>query len=226
MAMPQKKTVKISHALFHFLIVCLIGTTIVGCATNPARVPGTFEHTVSVQTRINHYFDEKVIGKLRTCWDRLEGEGTVAIGYTFVNDNKGNWIPQGIVAEESTLPKGQEVMAVRCMEKAVQNTSFSVSDLESDESHYDLHWNWPVPLPQEDLEPEALFLGQGGGIGLGCDGHGARAKCWNALGPPRPSKSKCIKVCVGYQNCREIRSCASGGFFGLVGGSMIGGSTP
>ena len=66
-----------------------------------------------------------------------------------------------------------------------------------------------------------------GGEGTGCDGKGTTAKCFTCKG-----STTCLTVCVGYKKCdlvsnpKEIsctasQKCASGGPFGLIGGSAI-----
>ncbi|MBL0714763.1 MAG: hypothetical protein JJV98_13800 [Desulfosarcina sp.] len=207
-----------------------------GCAVKSGKITSSIEHTVRVQTHVNNYFHKQVIPELGLCWNQLEGKGTVDLLHTYLNDGKGHWIPSLIEAEGSTLPNGQDRAAVSCMQKAVQGTMFSVMEWQKGDERFMLHWRWPVPTPKERPEKKVMHLGPGGGGGRGCDGEGAPAECRTCKYDSVTEMFDCIYVCVGnYEECEFFTNqanlpgcatssdgCASGGPFGLVGGSVFG----
>jgi hypothetical protein len=200
-----------------------------------ARIQATLEHgklkeSVAMQKRINRYFHTVVVPKLKTCWDRVQGDGTIEIKYLYAVEAKGTWSFKTIQASKSDLPKDQEKAAVACMQQAVTATSFPKEKSEKGTS-YLISWVWPVPMPPDAEQQVARMWGSGGGQGNGCDGHGAAARCVTCKGSPLT----CVYVCVGSDTCEvqattpggfnsicsEGGQCASGGAFGVVGGIVI-----
>jgi hypothetical protein len=185
------------------------------------------ERTVATQTRINRHFHSDVIPKLQSCWSKLRGQGMIAIEHTY--RRAGNiWVSGKLAISNSTLPKGQEVMALKCMTDSVRGTSFPVQEDEGSSKSFVLKWNWPVPLPANADEVRAMVKNNVGGSG-GCDGHGAAPACFTC----RDKAIACDKVCVGADSCTiEYQKagsscttgsgiCASGGPFGLFGGGIF-----
>jgi hypothetical protein len=186
-----------------------------------------FRKTVDTQRKIHRYLQSSVVPKLKPCWGKLQGKGTVEVRYRFADNGKGGWAFKSIQATRSDLPKGQDKAAADCMQRAVASTSFP-KDAGVKASTYSLSWVWPVPLPP-DSDPEmARRWGEtGGGEGTGCDGHGAAARCVTCSGSPLT----CVYVCVGADECSvqatkpggfdsicsEGGQCASGGWWGSVG---------
>ena len=165
--------------------------------------------------------------KLKPCWARLQGKGSVEVRYLFSDNRRGGWAFKSIQATRSDLPKGQEKAAADCMQRAVTSTSFP-KDAGVKASAYSLSWVWPVPLPPDsDPEMARRWGNTGGGEGTGCDGHGAAARCVTCSGSPLT----CVYVCVGADDCSvqatkpggfdsictEGGQCASGGWWGTVG---------
>jgi hypothetical protein len=186
------------------------------------------ERTVATQTRINHYFHGDVIPKLQSCWSKLRGEGMIAIEHTY--RKAGNtWVADKLATNSSTLPKGQEVMALKCMTDSVRGTSFPAQEDEGSAKSFVLKWNWPVPLPANADEVRAMVKNNGGKSG-GCDGHGAAAACFTCS-----DKGTCETVCVGSPFCSiqyekgkptqcvtpKVAQCASGGSYGVFGGGIF-----
>jgi hypothetical protein len=56
-----------------------------------------------------------VVPKLKSCWDRVQGKGTIEIKYLYADNGKGGWAFKTIPGSKSDLPKGQEQAAVSCM---------------------------------------------------------------------------------------------------------------
>jgi hypothetical protein len=190
---------------------------------------GKLKESVTTQKQINRYFHTVVVPNLKTCWDRVQGNGTIEMKYWFEDDAKGGWAFKTLTSGKSTLPKGQDEVALACMQKAVTATSFP-REGDTGDPYFLIKWDWPVPLPQDAAQRVERMAGSGGGEGTGCDGNGALARCVTC------SEHSCIKVCVGYDQCTipadspdpsvirmcsESGKCASGGPFGVVGGMVM-----
>lgn len=226
------------------LIILIVVSTAVICLTGAATqtqrpVPQTtmttaqrqqlaLEKTTTTQQRLNRYFHSDVIPKLRNCWSRLLGKGTIEFEHSYRKDASGKWIADKLTASRSTLRRGQEAVALQCMRDAVRGTAFPVEGGDGNARGYTINWTWPVPFPTNSVElTSAMFASKPkGGGGGGCDGRGALAKCYIC------DNKTCVKVCVGYKTCKiyttlngtfctESEDCASGGPFGVTGGSVI-----
>jgi hypothetical protein len=192
--------------------------------SRPASKDPRFQASVAAQKRINRYFHGVVVPKLKSCWGRVSGKGTIEMKYLYADNGKGEWAFKTIQASRSDLPKDQEKAAVACMQKAVAGTSFAKEKSEKARS-YTINWVWPVPFPPDADQQVARMWGSSGGEGGGCDGRGAKADCVACSGSPQ----NCVYVCVGGDSCELQPSgtfnsictqggqCASGGLFGLVG---------
>ncbi len=197
---------------------------------SPELEGGKLDQSVAAQKKINRYFHSVVVPKVKDCWDKVQGEGTIEMVYTYEADAEGGWAFKSLEVGDTTLQKGQDAIALACMEQAVAATSFPRDASDRGES-YQINWDWPVPLPPDTAQLAARMFGSSGGEGTGCDGHGAKAKCVTCAGRPQ----SCIYVCVGFNTCElaatspggfdsictEGGKCASGGLFGVVGGIMI-----
>jgi hypothetical protein len=189
------------------------------------------EKTVTTQQRLNRYFHGDVVPRLKDCWSRVQGKGTIALKYTYTKGS-GKWMLDKLEVSESTLPRGQDAVALRCMQDAVRGTSYPVDQAEGNQNNFVLNWTWPVPFPADANEQNSvMFAGRngGGGGGGGCDGHGATPKCFTCTSFGNGS---CVKVCVGKSMCvitntkdastcsGQGDNCASGGPFGVAGAIM------
>ncbi len=201
------------------------------CSTmqpSPNLEGGRLKESVATQKRINRYFHTVVVPKLNTCWNQVQGNGTIEMRYWFKDDEKGAWTVKTLSSGKSNLSKGQDEVALACMQKAVAGTSFP-REGDSGASYF-IDWNWPVPMPPDAAQQVVKMMGSGGGEGGGCDGHGAPARCVTC------SDHSCIYVCVGFDTCTipanspdpsvirmcsEAGLCASGGPFGVVGGMVM-----
>ncbi len=203
----------------------------------PARVAERAELTpaqiVTAQQRINRYFHNDVVPKLKECWRGLQGKGMVQFDYSFTKTSAGRWVLEKVSAGDSSLPADQAAKALSCMQAAARGTSFASIREDADQRTFALHWDWPVPYPTNgDILKNAMFAmrAKSGGASTttDCDGHGAAPKCLKC------DKGTCKKVCVGYTVCIDAKvvlgqtptcelngTCASGGPFGVGGGSRV-----
>ncbi|SPQ01013.1 exported hypothetical protein [Candidatus Sulfobium mesophilum] len=219
------------HCAVSAAVMALMITTLSCTTAQPAPdlEGGKFKESVAAQKRINRYFHSKVVPNLKTCWDQVQGKGTIEMQYLYEDDAKGGWTFKTLKSGKSTLPRGQDEVAVACMQKAVTATSFPK---EGDAgASYFIDWNWPVPMPPDAEQQFGRMIGSNGGEGGGCDGNGASARCVTCSGSPLT----CIYVCVGSDTCQvqathpggfnsictEGGKCASGGPFGVVGGFIM-----
>lgn len=196
----------------------------------------SLERTISTQQRINRYFHTDVVPKLKRCWNGVQGEGMISIQYTYTNDASGRWAWDALAVDTSTLSKGQDAIALECMEQSVRGTSFPVEGGDTGDK-FVVIWSWPVPFPADaDEQAKAMFAakpaGGGGGGRGGCDGKGTKAKCIPDYCAGR-NKDKCPPglACVGWWVCALSGApdgkcilkapCASGGPFGVAGGTIM-----
>ena len=182
------------------------------------------QKTITTQQRINRYFHGSVIPKLTTCWNRVQGRGTIAIEHTYARDVSGKWIADKLAVGKSTLPRGQDAVALRCMQDAVRGSSFSVEGDDGDSKEYVVKWTWPVPFPANVAEQtRAMFAAKGRGNSAGCDGNGV-ANCVACT----YTATACVDVCNGYHSCSllggacvESSRCTTGSPFQVAGRGVI-----
>ena len=188
------------------------------------------EKTVPTQQRINRYFHGDIVPKLKNCWSGVQGKGKIELKYTYANSG-GRWVLDRVEGGPSTLPRGQEAVALRCMQDAARGSSFPMDSGETSQSTFEVNWTWPVPFPTNaDKLTSTMFAARlnnsGGGGSGGCDGAGTKAKCYNCS----KDGHACETVCVGYKTCAVTYpgalcgasgSCASGGPFGVTGGVIM-----
>jgi hypothetical protein len=211
----------------------LVGAAFVATLNSCAScVPAasSFEHTIAAQSRVNRYLHHQVVPKITDCWSQLTGNSKIALVHTHIHDGAGRWVLQSIEIEESTLPTGEDFVALRCMRDAAALTSFPLLPTDHSQGSFVFHWTWPVPLQRS--ESAALFSGAGGGLGKGgCDGDGTAPRCKACWCHYLSPSCKCINVCVGTVTCQtssetplcfhETGQCVSGGPWGLVGGVFV-----
>ena len=192
--------------------------------TNEQRL----QRTVTTQQRINRYFHSSVVPKVRNCWSRVQGQGTVAIEHTYTR-NSGKWVVEKLTVRNSTLPRGQDAVALQCMQDAVRATSFPVEGGDGDGKEYLIKWTWPVPFPTDMAEQtRAMFAAADGGSGTGCDGKGTPAACWNCV-YQKDGIPKCKQACDGHKecaygpqdSCQTVYVCTTGGLTGVAGRGTI-----
>ena len=193
--------------------------------TNEQRL----KRTVTTQQRVNRYFHNDVIPKLKNCWNRVQGRGMIVIEHVYTRDASGKWIAGRLAMGNSTLPSGQAAVALQCMQEAVRATSFPVDRADGDSKEYVLRWTWPVPFPTNMIEQaRIMFMAQGGGSGTGCDGKGTPPACWECV-YQKNGIPKCKQACKGYEecnygpmdSCEASRSCVTGGPTGVASRGTI-----
>jgi hypothetical protein len=225
----MEANVKKRIAILPAALLTLLVSHPAGGQSQSAPKDPRFQATVATQKRINRYFHGSIVPRLKSCWSRLSGKGTIEIRYLYGGGAKG-WSFRSIQASRSDLPRDQEKAAVACMQQAVAGTSFGKEKTEKAKT-FSISWVWPVPMPPDADQQVARMWGSSGGEGGGCDGHGATARCLTCSGSPLT----CVYVCVGSDTCEvqatkpggfdsicsEGGQCASGGPFGLAGTMVI-----
>lgn len=185
------------------------------------------QKTVTTQQRINRYFHSSVVPKVRNCWSRVQGQGTVAIEHTYTR-NGGKWEVEKLTVRNSTLPRGQEVVALKCLQEAVRATSFPVQGEDSDSTRYVVRLTWPVPFPADLAEQaRAMFIAKDGGSGTGCGGTGIPPDCYQCVN--EKGVLKCKLGCSGYyecnygpqDSCELTHKCVDLGLTGVAGRGTI-----
>jgi len=149
--------------MYLFAALALIfGVLIFGYSQSPRRTsqtPQTVptaesinpEKVLSTQQRINRYFHGDVMTKVTKCWANVQGNGTIAFKYTYTKAGT-RWLFNKLETEQSTLPKGQDSLASKCMLNAVGASSFPVDTSEKSGNTFVLNWKWPVPFPANSDE--------------------------------------------------------------------------
>ena len=195
-----------------------IGTTVVlalpiamlACTLSDKTYPTSFsDKGVATQYRLSRYFQESVVAaKLRDCWSQLQGEGAIAMDFTYRKSNN-NWRFDKLSVTKSTLAKGQDYVAQRCMEDSARATVFPVEAKESLEQaaeQFVVRVGWSVPLPAEGTQMTsdqiARMTGSGGG------GLGHIAGCSECVSNPNyPYGLKCeTRSSGGHLDCKEHAS--------------------
>jgi len=179
--------------------------------------------TITTQQRLNRYFHNDVIPKLRDCWSRLRGVGTIQIDHNYARTDNGRWVVKDLTVGSSTLLRGQEPLALRCMQRAVGRSSFPVTSDDGDSKEYVVKWTWPVPFPSnEEEQTRAMFSAKGP---LGASGCGySSPNCVDCAN----TGLRCIDVCNGYHycslgggGCASSHRCTTGSAFGVAGTTVL-----
>ena len=190
------------------------------------------EKAIATQNRINRYFHHAVVPKLKNCWDRLKGQGTIAIEFNYKRGGSG-WATERMKVHRSTLPEGQDAIAFQCLQDSVLGTSFPIEEDDGSAEEFLVNWSWPVPLPKDINAVAQRMIDTGGGPGpRDCGGsEGPAPACQDCWFIPFTNISLCIPTCVGYTNCiREEAGCrmgpieprcVTGSLFGNLGGIIM-----
>ena len=189
--------------------------------------PLSTEKVVTTQQRLNRYFHSAVMPKLPKCWMGIQGKGKIEVEHTYTKSTDGKWVAGNLKVTNSNLPKGQDLVALSCLQDASRGTSFAAQADETSTT-YVARWTWRVPFPSNAAQLTtnmfAARVNNSGGDSGGCDGEGTQPKCYVC-----ETGSQCKRVCVGYKQCTlfsdgscdEKESCASGGPFGVAGQTVI-----
>jgi len=230
--------------IIHILTIVALGVTALLFAQSQTprtttRVPQVtsrmtdeqrLQRTVMTQQRLNRYFHSAVIPKLGNCWSHIQGTGTIQINHNYARDVDGKWVTKDLTIGNSTLTRGQEVVALRCMQDAVRGSSFPSTNDDGNSKEYVVRWSWPVPFPTNmEEQTRAMFAAQGGVSGTGCDGKGAPATCWDCIQIKGGTDTKCERRCSGYKecaygpsnSCQAVSICVSGSPFSVAGRAVM-----
>jgi hypothetical protein len=117
------------------------------------------EETVAAQQVVNHYLFTSVTPKLRTCWSRLQGEGTVDIALRYRKSDR-KWVFERAEVIRSTVPNAADA-ALACMQESASGSSFDLDEKPGGKAfeRFVLKWTWLVPLPEEGSEAMARRAG-------------------------------------------------------------------
>ena len=166
---------------------------------------------------------------MRECWKELPGQGAVALdlNYRKVGDK---WTFDKASVTKSSLEKGQDTLAQRCVDDAAQVSSFPLDardGLETAAPQMVVRLGLSVPLPAEGAQVTdaqvARMVGGGGVITVpGC------STCVSNPNPPYGLKCEARKS-GSERDCEEINSntCAVTptaclrGFFGGTRGVIM-----
>ena len=204
----SSSTVEPRRGHVSILVICLVAISLTACAERQHAA----RETAKAQTRINAYFHGDVVPKLKACWGKVQGDGVITIAHDYETAG-GAWVPSGLDVHESTLPLGQDQVALDCMETAVAGTSFPVDGTEAPAEGHSLFWSWPVPLPTETVALKAPDRPSTEGIPCFSD-------CSFQTDPPR-----CIFTFFGWKGCRVdgslctvvLKRCTVGGLYSPIG---------
>ena len=145
------------------------------CTPDAPTYPTSFrDKGASALNRLSAYFQKSVVTpKLRERWSQLQGEGAVAMDFTY-RKSANTWAFEKVAVTKSTLSKEQEAVAQRTMEEFARSTSFPMEPKEALEraaEQFVVRLAVPVPLPAEGTQLTgdqiALLTGGSGGGGLG-----------------------------------------------------------
>jgi hypothetical protein len=182
-----------------------------------------FQRTISTQQRINRYFHNDVIPKLRNCWNRVQGTGIIQINHHYLRNDNGKWVVEDLTIGNSTLPRGQDAVALRCMQEAVRGTSFPMVSDDGDSKQYMVKWSWPVPFPVNAEDQTRVMFASKGSLGAwGCGNTAPNCvDCAN-------TGLRCIDVCSGYHYCNLVGGacqasyrCTTGSPFEVAGRTVM-----
>lgn len=182
------------------LVACvLVVVVFAACAKSKPPRPGEasqpppgalafHDDGVDMRKRLSGYLGSKVTPEFRDCWSKVKGEGALAIDIEFRKAEK-TWVFDRIVVQQSSLAKGQDVVAMGCLESAVRGTSFPVDPndaLEAAGPRMLARQGWPVPLPPEGerLPPNVVARRFGSGDAPGEITVKGCSKCVDAENPP------------------------------------------
>lgn len=217
----------------HIGKVVVVAVTLISasCKTSPPAelTANCGDDVIASQNRINRYFHKAVVPKMSACWSRIQGEGTIDFQFTYKR-TAGGWEWEKLGVSGSTLPKGQDAVALQCMQESVRGTSFPVEEVDGKAVEFFADWRWPVPWPKDITEMARMA---GNGIIWGECGLGKLKKCQDCLYDAKTKKLSCKSTCSGYTNCTPNADgngcmlgpisprCVSGFSFGNSGGIVI-----
>ena len=189
-----------------------------------------FERVLGAQNRVNRYFHSDVVPKLTGCWSTLKSRGGVTVHVTYRRE-ANRWQAPNARAIRSTLAKGEDAVALNCLQSALRGTSFPTKDTDAEATQFQITWGLPVPWPKDAADVIAR-ISTGGGGGKDCGGpEGPAPACWDCAYIPFIGVSYCARSCAGYTNCAPTAQgcnvgpinprCVTSSPFGNVGGVVM-----
>lgn len=211
------------------LVLALGGT--VGAQTKPKEPPPdaipsiSCEKAIAGQYRINRYFHGSVLPTLGACWSGLSGSGTVQVTFGFQRQ-KEMWVPATAVVRSTTLSAADADRALGCLTSSVKGTAFAVETDDKDAAAYNVHWSFPVPMPQNLDEAGTRMAMTTVGAGHCGGSEGPKEACWDCFYLPGLKWSWCSGACMGFSSCEPSESgcnfkyplCITGSIFGNSAG--------
>jgi hypothetical protein len=152
----MKKINLVCAMLAMIFVACTQSVTPVHSGSLLEELAGAFdrgrdvEKTTAAQVTVNHYFHSVVTPKLRACWDRVQGEGTIEMALNY-RKSGGRWLFESLERIRSSVPEEQGAVALQCMQDSARDTSFFLEEKDSAKKFekFVLKWTWLVPLPAE-----------------------------------------------------------------------------
>jgi hypothetical protein len=153
--------------------------------------------TAAMQGRLSGFFYTALVPKLQGCWNKVQGTGEIEFKFTYSKQGN-NWAWQQQEVTHSTLPKGQESVALECMQSAASGTSFPLADNETSAAlkTFEIHWSWPVPFPADTTELGRMISTGGGGRNPECP-----KTCADCVYNAGTHLTSCQPSCSGYVTC-------------------------
>ncbi len=144
------------NVLSVFTAVTLVFTACTQRPPERSELLDDLEATIADQQSVNHYLFTAVTPKLRTCWSKLQGEGTVDLALRYTKSDQ-KWVFERADTISSTLPNTQFTAAQVCMQEAVTGSSFALDERPGGKvfERFVLKWRWLVPLPAEGSQEMA-----------------------------------------------------------------------
>jgi hypothetical protein len=182
------------------IAVAVLTLPMCACSDDTAHLQPTKddskERTAAAQSRIAGAFYSSIVPKLQTCWEQVKGKGEVQFKYTYRKE-ENNWVFQQVDADGSSLEKGQEAVAMNCMQDAARGSRFAVEPDEAARGSKEMviHWGWPVPLPADTTQLARMIIDTGPGLPE------CPRTCHDCAW--KPGQSFCAMACSGFSGCRE-----------------------
>jgi hypothetical protein len=175
--------------------------------------------TVAAQEAVTRAFHATVTPKLRACWDRLQGEGSIEMAFTYVaSSGGGGWELENVEPIKATLPEEQVAAAVRCMQESARGMSLTLPPDDGSKAYEKLvlKWTWLVPLPPEGSEALARRAADEDpprGCAKCISNYPARCQ-WSASG-----EADCRVD--GPSQCSTSGTKCLGGLYGMAGNGLV-----
>ena len=164
------------------------------------------DHGAAAQKRISRMLQESVITpKLRECWGQLQGKGGVAIDLIY-SKSGDKWTFDKANPTSSSLEKGQDAAAARCLDDAAKGSSLALDSnepVEKASAQFYVRLGVSVPLPAEGAalgdDAIAMMRNNGGGNGVNIPG------CSECVSNPNyPYGLKCeSRASGGHLDCQQ-----------------------